>query len=161
MRILIAAAFAAAIGFIALAGGASAATVVNVDLWDTMTGAMATDLVYGMPNLDLTKAAMGIKVDVAKAPAGVVSFKVTNSSKEMTHEMVVLKLAQPGAPLPYDAAQKTVDEQKAGYKGEVENLDAGKAGSVTLALQPGQYLLICNEPGHFAAGMWTSFEVTK
>jgi uncharacterized cupredoxin-like copper-binding protein len=160
-------AISAVAGLVALtqAGSAGAATVIKVDLWDKMSdgmaGPMASNLAYGAPNVDISKAAMGIKADQTTAPAGVVSFKVTNSSKDMAHEMVVLRLAQPGAPLPYKADENKVDEDKAGYKGEAENLDPGKTGSVTLALQPGKYLLICNEPGHFVAGMWTAFEVTK
>ncbi len=143
------------------AGKASAASVVNVGLWDKMNGAMATDLAYGTPNLDLSKAMMGIKLSEASAPTGVISFKVTNGSRDLVHEMVILRLAQPGKPLPYDAGQMKVDEKKSGYRGEVEDLDPGRSGAVTLALPPGQYLLICNETGHFAAGMWAALDVTK
>ena len=32
---------------------------------------------------------------------------------------------------------------------------------LTLVLKPGKYLLICNVPGHYSAGMWSEFEVTK
>jgi hypothetical protein len=46
-------------------------------------------------------------------------------------------------------------------KGEVSELDPGKSGSVTVALKAGKYLLICNVPGHFGAGMWTEFTVTN
>jgi uncharacterized cupredoxin-like copper-binding protein len=46
-------------------------------------------------------------------------------------------------------------------KGEVSELNPGATGSLTVALKPGRYLLICNVPGHFASGMWTEFEVTK
>jgi uncharacterized cupredoxin-like copper-binding protein len=150
-----------AIAALTMAGSASAAAVVHVELWDKMNGAMATNLAYGMPGADPAKAAMGIKAEPASVPAGVVSFKVTNTSKDFVHEMVVLRLAEPGKPLPYDAGQMKVEEQKAGYKGEVDDLDPGKSGTVTLALQPGHYLLICNQPGHFAAGMWTPFDVSK
>ena len=44
---------------------------------------------------------------------------------------------------------------------EVSELDPGASGSLTVALQPGKYLLICNVPGHYASGMWTEFTVTK
>jgi uncharacterized cupredoxin-like copper-binding protein len=66
--------------------------------------------------------------------------------------MVVMYLADP---------DKKVDEDKAGDKGEVSEFDPGKSGALTVNLKPGKYLLICNVPGHFAAGMWSPFEVTK
>ena len=164
MRGLIAMAFGAmaAITALALPGGASAATVITVELWDKGgTMDMSADRMYGMANVDMSKATMGIKVSQASAPAGVVSFKVTNSSKDNVHEMVLFYLADPSKPLPYKADENKIDEDKAGYKGEVEALDPGKSGTFTAALQPGKYLLACNMAGHFAAGMWTEFEVTK
>jgi uncharacterized cupredoxin-like copper-binding protein len=141
---------------------ASAATVVNVQLWDKgaeMT--MPTDLAYGTPGADMSKATMGVKLSRASAPAGLVTFKVTNTSKDTVHEMIVMYMADPSKPLPFIAADNKVDEDKAGDKGEVSELDPGKSGSLSVNLKPGKYLLICNVAGHFAAGMWTEFEVTK
>jgi uncharacterized cupredoxin-like copper-binding protein len=141
---------------------ASAATVVKVELWDKGANMeMPTGLTYAAPGLDLTKATMGIKLSRPAAPAGVVTFKVTNTSKDTVHEMIVMYLADPTMALPYLDDEKRVDEDKAGDKGEVSELDPGKAGTLTVALKPGKYVLICNVPGHFSAGMWTEFEVTK
>jgi uncharacterized cupredoxin-like copper-binding protein len=75
--------------------------------------------------------------------------------------MIVMYMADPSTALPYIAAESRVDEDKAGDKGEVSELDPGASGSLTVALKPGKYLLICNVPGHYAAGMWAPFEVTK
>ena len=36
---------------------------------------------------------------------------------------------------------------------ETTDLDPGKGGTLTLDLQPGHYILICNQPGHFMHGM--------
>ncbi len=145
------------------ATAATAATVVNVSLWDKGADAqMATGLAYaGTSKVDLSKATMGIKLSRTSAPHGVVTFKVTNSSKDTIHEMIVMYLADPSKPLPYLDGEQRVDEDKAGDKGEVSELDPGKSGSLTVPLQPGKYLLICNVPGHYAAGMWTEFDVTK
>lgn len=164
MRGLIAMAVGVLAGFMAqaLPTGASAATVVNVELWDKGAAMdMSGGLAYGTPNLDMSKATMGIKVSQASAPAGVVSFKVTNTSKDNIHEMVVFYLADPSKPLPYKADENKIDESTPAYKGEVEELDPGKSGTFTAALQPGKYILACNMPGHFAAGMWATFDVTK
>jgi len=45
--------------------------------------------------------------------------------------------------------------------GEVPELDPGKSGTLSVSLQPGTYLLLCNQPGHYEAGMWTVFTVTN
>ncbi len=153
---------AAGFVFAVMATAAPAASVVNVDLWDKgadMT--MPTDLMYATPGLDLSKATMGIKANPASVPAGDVTFNVTNSSKDTIHEMIVMYMKDPSQPLPYIQDESRVDEDKAGDKGEVSELDPGASGSLTVHLDPGKYLLICNVPGHYAAGMWTEFEVTK
>ena len=155
---------AAAVSILAWsAAAASAATIVNVDLWDSGASAqMMTGLEYtGTGPVDLSKATMGVKISQATAPRGVVTFKVTNSSKDTVHEMIVLYLKDPNTPPPYSASDQRIDEDKAGYKGEVSELQPGKTGNKTLALQPGKYLLVCNIAGHYAAGMWTEFDVTQ
>jgi len=146
---------------LAVAATASqAATVVKVSLWDKGAATpMGTGMEYGAPNLDLSKATMGIKATPDAVKAGVVTFKVTNDSKDTIHEMIVMYLADPSKPLPYIDAEKRVDEDKAGDKGEVSELDPGKSGTLTVPLKAGKYLLICNVPGHYAAGMWTEFTV--
>ncbi len=152
----------AGLGLALLANATLAASTVKVDLWDKGADmAMPTDLLYGTPGLDLSKATMGIKLDRPSAPAGDVTFEVINSSKDQIHEMIVMQLADPSKPLPYIENENRVDEDKAGDKGEVSELDPGQSGSLTVNLAPGKYLLICNVPGHYAAGMWTEFEVTK
>jgi uncharacterized cupredoxin-like copper-binding protein len=145
-----------------MASTAFAATVVKVDLWDKGAATtMGTGMGYATPGLDISKATMGIKTSVASAPAGIVSFEVTNTSKDTVHEMIVMYLADPSQALPYIAGDSKVDEDKAGDKGEVSELDPGKTGTLTVALRPGKYVLICNVANHFMAGMWAPFEVTK
>jgi uncharacterized cupredoxin-like copper-binding protein len=152
----------AATALLALAPAVSqASTVVTVSLWDKGADMeMPTGLIYGVPGVDMSKATMGVKVSRDSAPAGGVTFKVTNDSKETVHEMLVFALAVPGAPLPYDAQTQRVDEETAGDKGEVSELEPGQSGSLTLNLKPGTYLLVCNIAGHYEAGMWTEFTVT-
>jgi uncharacterized cupredoxin-like copper-binding protein len=151
---------AAALLIAGSAGAARAATRVKVSLWDKGASTeMPTGLAYGTPGLDQSKATMGIKIDPGEVKAGKVTFRVKNTSKDTIHEMIVLYLAEPGKPLPYVQAENRVDEEKAGDRGEVSELDPGKSGKLTIELKPGKYLLICNVPGHFAAGMWSELTV--
>ena len=146
---------------IAAVSPADAATTVKVSLWDKGADmAMPTDLLYATPGIDLSKATMGIVVQPNTARAGVISFHVTNGSKDTVHETIVMYREDPTQPLPYLTDENRVDEDRAGDKGEVSELEPGASGTLTIPLEPGTYLLICNVPGHFAAGMWTVFTVT-
>lgn len=139
-----------------------AATKIDVKLWDKMGDAeMPTNLKYGMPGGDHSKALMGIKLSRDRVPHGKVTFEVTNGSKDNVHEMIVIKLDPVGKPLAYIDDQERVDEEKVNDRGEVSELDPGKSGTLTLDLDAGDYLLICNVPGHFAAGMWSELKVTQ
>jgi uncharacterized cupredoxin-like copper-binding protein len=148
--------------FILWAAPSFAATVVTVDLWDKGANVdMPKGLVYAAPGLDLSKAAMGMRLSRPSATAGEVTFNVVNSSKDMIHEMIVMYRRDPTTLLPFIDNENRVDEDKAGDKGEVSELSPGQSGSLTVTLAPGKYVLVCNVPGHYGAGMWAEFEVTK
>jgi uncharacterized cupredoxin-like copper-binding protein len=145
---------------IAAAGPSQAAgTVVNVALWDKGADVtQATNLGLGMGG-DMSKATMGISATPDTVKPGMVTFEVLNTSKDTIHEMIVAKLADPKKPLPYIANEERVDEDKEGDLGEVSELDPGKSGALRLELKPGTYILYCNVPGHYVAGMWTTVTV--
>ena len=150
---------AALVMAIAAAGPSRAATGVNVELWDKgadMT--QATDLGLGMGG-DMSKATMGIRAKPDAVKPGTVTFEVLNSSKDTIHEMIVAKLPDMKKPLPYIADEERVDEDRAGDLGEVSELDPGKSGALRIEMSPGTYILYCNVPGHYMAGMWTLFTV--
>jgi uncharacterized cupredoxin-like copper-binding protein len=143
------------------AAGPSHATgsVVNVALWDKGADVpMPTNLGLAMGG-DMSKATMGISATPDTVKPGEVTFEVLNASKDTIHEMIVAKLADPKKPLPYIANEERVDEDKEGDLGEVSELDPGKSGALRLELKPGRYILYCNVPGHYMAGMWTIFTV--
>ena len=43
---------------------------------------------------------------------------------------------------------------------ELGDLKPGKSGTMTLDLKAGRYLLFCNKPGHYKAGMYHVLTVT-
>lgn len=90
----------------------------------------------------------------ATAKAGKVTFNVTNKGT-ILHEMVVV----PGASA---AALKQPDgsASEEGSPGEVPDVEPGKGGNVTITLPAGKYVLLCNLPGHFAGGMYTTLTVS-
>jgi uncharacterized cupredoxin-like copper-binding protein len=92
--------------------------------------------------------------------AGRITFHATNKSQVLVHEVIVVHPRTPGAPLPYDEKQGEVIEKRITNLGEISDLPPGKSGSLTVRLKAGNYLLICNQPNHYKAGMWTKFTVT-
>jgi uncharacterized cupredoxin-like copper-binding protein len=108
-------------------------------------------------NMDM--AVMSVAIDQKTVPAGKITFNVTNVSKETIHEMLVSPVKDENTVLPYVGNENRVDEEASGDLGEVSELDPGKSGSLTLDLKPGLYILFCNIPGHYTAGMWTMLTV--
>ena len=103
---------------------------------------------------------MSMRIDQSTAKAGTVVFDVTNWSRSVVHEMIVVSVDSPNAPLPYDYNSWRVPEGQIKVLGESGELTPSASHTVSLKLGPGNYLLICNVQGHFAAGMATAFTVT-
>ncbi len=137
---------------------AFAETVVKVSLWDNPDKDMMTGLGHGMGG-DMSTANMGITAAPASAPAGVVTFDVTNDSKDIIHEMIVAPLKSKDELLTYMPDKGKVDEDAGLHLGEVAELEPGTGGKLSLTLKAGHYILYCNIAGHYMAGMWTLFEV--
>jgi uncharacterized cupredoxin-like copper-binding protein len=110
---------------------------------------------------------MTVRVSPTSSVAGTVSLRVTNAGR-LTHELVVLPLARDARPGQRAVgADGTVEET--GSLGEASNTcgaDGGEGivaraeGWTTLHLVPGRYELLCNLPGHYAAGMYAEVDVT-
>jgi uncharacterized cupredoxin-like copper-binding protein len=155
---------AAVLAFGLAAHGALAdGSVLTVSLWDK--GETSMDRMDSMAPMmmgsgaGMSMATMGVTADPGTVPAGEVTFNVTNASKGMVHEMIVAPVAPTETALPYDSGTMRVDEEAAGALGEVEELEPGETGSLSLNLKKGTYILFCNIPGHYRMGMWTLLNV--
>jgi uncharacterized cupredoxin-like copper-binding protein len=102
---------------------------------------------------------MSVRADKTSAKAGPVTFNVTNWSRSVVHEMLVVAVDSPDAPLPYDFNKQIVPEDQVKVLGETAELQPNASKSIQLTLAPGNYLLLCNVPGHYAAGMSLAFTV--
>lgn len=98
--------------------------------------------------------------------AGTVSLLAVNHGVR-THELLVLPL-EPGATVGARpvGADNAVDEtgslgesSRGCGAGHGDGIGSGQVGWVTLTLRPGRYELVCNQPGHYAAGMVTELDV--
>lgn len=89
-----------------------------------------------------------------RGPAGKITFVVRNAGT-LDHDFVVLRTnVAPGA-LPMAGARA----KEVGRKGRIPVFGPGKTRRLTLDLKPGKYVLICNVPGHYKAGMFIGFRV--
>jgi uncharacterized cupredoxin-like copper-binding protein len=115
---------------------------------------------YGMMGRGMM-GAMSVRTNVMSVKAGKVTFEVTNLSRSIVHEMMVVAVENANAPLPYDYNAGQIPEKQVKMMGETEEMQPNAEKTITLDLKPGVYLLICNVPGHYAAGMWTPLTVTQ
>lgn len=101
-----------------------------------------------------------VAADPAEASSGDVTFAVSNVGT-LVHEFVVIATASAPDALPTDEAGD-VDETAEGIDVvvEIEDLAAEGADDLTIALEPGPYVLICNIPTHYGLGMRTGFTVS-
>ena len=102
---------------------------------------------------------MRITLDRYTVPAGKVLFLVTDAGKLM-HELVVLKTdaAADMLSLDPDVPGKVVEDLHMGETGDIEG---GRFNGLELTLGPGHYVILCNELGHYMAGMHVDFNVVE
>jgi len=95
--------------------------------------------------------------DVAPKPSqvasGRVTFNVSNAGR-VEHEFVVLKTSKPASDL-----LKNGRADETGNVGEIGSVKPGQTKTLALDLAAGHYALICNLPGHYAAGQYADLTV--
>jgi uncharacterized cupredoxin-like copper-binding protein len=111
--------------------------------------------------------AMRMTADRSMVMHGTVSFLAINSGS-ISHELVILPLPDElipgtrmvGADARIDEAGSLGEASRSCGEGPGQGILPGASGWVTLTLPPGRYELVCNLPGHYAAGMYTQFTVS-
>lgn len=126
----------------ALSAPVLADTSVKVELWDKADGSQ------------------GIKLSTSEVKAGPVTFVVTNSSKKLEHEFMILKTDMTADQFPVKSKGSKVDEDKLDGMHEFGDVEEGETETWSTELTPGRWVLFCNETGHFKAGMHTTLMVT-
>jgi uncharacterized cupredoxin-like copper-binding protein len=118
--------------------------------------------------IDVTVQEFAVVPAASSAPAGDVTFDVTNEGPDDVHEFVVFKtdLAPDALPTVEDGS---VDEEGQGVEliDEIEDIAVGDTPTLTVSLDAGSYVFICNiveEEGgetiaHYQQGMRVAFTV--
>lgn len=118
----------------------------------------------GPTTIDVALTTYKITPSKSEANAGEITFHVHNDATDLTHEFVVFKTDLPADNLPL-TAEGIVDEEAAGITliDEVEDVVPGASADLTVTLDPGNYVLVCNvndnNEMHYAHGMYQAFVV--
>jgi uncharacterized cupredoxin-like copper-binding protein len=110
----------------------------------------------------ITLSDFKIATDTTNFAPGSYTFTIKNDGPSQ-HELLVFSSNLQPAAFPTDASGD-MQEDGAGVTkvSDGDNIDPGKTQSRTVDLsQPGTYTLVCNLPGHFKAGMYTTITVTQ
>jgi hypothetical protein len=92
------------------------------------------------------------------APSGDTTFEIRNDGAVL-HEFVILRTDHAHGDLPKEGDE--VSEHGAGeLVDEAEDIGAGTSVRLTVTLEPGRYVVLCNLSGHYDRGMHAAFRVT-
>ncbi len=119
-------------------------------------------------DLDVTLDEYSVVIDVDTLPEGPIKFDIKNAGAR-EHELLIVRSDIPGAELP-TKDDGSFDDNAGGVvvKRDIDNIEVGDKTSRSYALDPGNYVLLCNivedidgtETSHYAQGMWTEFTIT-
>jgi uncharacterized cupredoxin-like copper-binding protein len=116
--------------------------------------------------VNVTLSEYSVETDIANAPAGEVTFHVTNEGPNDVHQFVVIladDLAPDALPTLEDGSVDTENGEGVDELEIVEEIAVGESKDLTVSLEIGDYVLICNmvEDGesHYQEGMSTAFMV--
>jgi uncharacterized cupredoxin-like copper-binding protein len=116
--------------------------------------AVATNSDAASKSATVTVSEFKVSPSPKSVSAGKVSFTVRNKG-DMEHELVVIRTSTSASKLKV-SGNRASDK---GAVGEIEDIAAGKSKKHTFNLKKGHYVLLCNIPGHYKAGMRADFTV--
>jgi len=133
-----------------------AGTIVDVRLSDRGGGMM------GGSNLMM----VSVSASPNSVASGTVTFEATNTGA-MNHELLILPAPSDGVGTRKVRSDGKIDElsslgeaSTSCGRGAGDGISPGSTSWVTVHLAPGTYELLCDEPWHYANGMFTTFVVS-
>jgi uncharacterized cupredoxin-like copper-binding protein len=120
----------------------------------------------GGSTVAVTLQEFAVGAQPASVAAGSITFEATNNGPNDAHELVVIKTDLAPDALPTNA-DGSVNEEGEGIEpiDEVEEIPVGETQNLTVDLEAGNYVLICNiyteseQESHYQEGMRTGFTV--
>jgi uncharacterized cupredoxin-like copper-binding protein len=108
--------------------------------------------------VQVTEKDFELSLDQIDLPAGKVTFEVSNEGPT-THEFVVIKTDLAADQLPQSDNVVTEDADGINVIDEVEDIAAGETKELSVDLEPGHYVVICNIATHYGLGMRSDISV--
>ena len=126
-----------------------------------IVGALALSLepAAAQETVAVSLAEFMIDVGPGSAVEGPVTFRASNDGT-IPHNLRVIRTDLAPDSLPTNEAAFMVDEGGVDVVASSVDLTPGQTTDVAANLAPGSYVLICNIPIHYAAGMQLGFQVT-
>jgi uncharacterized cupredoxin-like copper-binding protein len=160
-RLVVVGAVALAIGLAPACSSDDSSSVSD----ETSSAATTGSTGSGGSTVDVTLQEFAVSAP-ASAPAGEITFDVTNNGPNDVHEFVVFKTDLAATDLPVDA-DGVVDEAGEGLEAvdEIEDIPVDGNEQLTVDLDAGNYVLICNiwsedeQEAHYSEGMRIGFTV--
>jgi uncharacterized cupredoxin-like copper-binding protein len=132
---------------------------VAATLWWTVAALGADPAVVEIGMINKPDGSQFMTLSRGSVPAGPVVFRVMNHSADMIHEFLVVQTSLDPNAFPIKPDEPKVDETKLKGITELGDLSPGKSGEMNAVLKPGRYVMFCNQPGHFQAGMFAILAV--
>lgn len=106
--------------------------------------------------ITVTLSEWAVEPEVASVGAGEITFTALNEGS-VAHEFVIIRSDLAADALPVESG--IVPETDVDLVAEIEQFPAGTSERLTVDLEAGSYLLICNIVGHYDLGMRVAFTV--
>lgn len=132
----------------------------------TSTPGGTTAAAGGGTEIDVTLQEFSVIPETDSTEAGEITFNVENVGPDDIHEFVIVKTELEPAALP-TLPDGSMDETGEGVEviDEIEDIPVGETQSLTVELEAGAYVLVCNiydeteQEAHYEQGMRTAFTV--
>jgi uncharacterized cupredoxin-like copper-binding protein len=125
------------------------------------TSSTTTSAPAGTTALTVTMTDFAFTPKNPTVPAGPVTLTAPNEGRA-PHELVLIKFAGDPGTLP-TKADGDADEDafpESALPGEIGETEPGSSGTLTITLPAGKYVMLCNVPAHYKAGMYGTLTVT-
>ncbi len=119
---------------------------------DWTPGALAAGGVAPSRTVTITLSEFKIALSEYVLPAGKITLKISNKGT-IQHELVIFKTDLSVSQLPMMSGDLNEDSSFLQDVSDGDNLNPGQSVTRAANLKPGNYILVCNLPGHMMAGM--------
>jgi len=109
--------------------------------------------------IDVSEVSFNIRMSQYTAQAGPVTFHIVNNADSILHEFLIFKTDLKPDELPTDDNGRVIEDALTRVTG-AEDIPSANGRNITVNLEAGHYVMICNLPDHYAQGMRVEFTVT-